>query len=252
MRSSLGTDRASEPHKFMTAKGILKEIQPLGRESYKRVLVSNHGIREPCFGVPISELKKIQKRVGNDYRLAIELYGTGNYDAMYLAGLIADDGRMSPKDLQRWVEKAYARVLYGSTVPWVASGSPHGRAMALKWIESAKGPVASAGWATLASLVSVKPDAELDLGELKRLLQRVQKTIHQAPDGVRPLMNAFVIAVASHVRPLTAFALKTGETIGPVTADLGNNRCQLPFAPDAIRKVQARGAVGKKRTSAKC
>jgi hypothetical protein len=45
----------------MTAKEILAEIKPLGSESYKRVLMNNHGVKEPCFGVKISELKKIPR-----------------------------------------------------------------------------------------------------------------------------------------------------------------------------------------------
>ncbi len=236
----------------MTAKEILKEMKPLGRASYKRVLVKNHGVQEPCFGVPISELKQFQKRIKKDYQLALDLYDTGNYDAMYLAGLIADDARMTRRDLQRWVEKAYGGGLPGATVPWVAAGSPHGREMALKWIESANRLVAAAGWATLSSLVSIKDDKELDLPELKRLLERVQRTIQQAADAVRYQMNGFVIAVGCYVAPLTELALQIGERIGPVTADLGNNDCQVPFAPDYIRKVQQRGAIGKKRKSAKC
>jgi 3-methyladenine DNA glycosylase AlkD len=236
----------------MTAKEILQELKPLGRESYKRVLMNNHGVKEPCFGVPISELKKFQKRIKKDYQLALDLYDTGNYDAMYLAGLIADDARMTEEDLQRWAEKASAKSLAGATVPWVAAGSPQGREMALKWIESEKSLVAVAGWATLSSLASIKDDAELDLPELKRLIQRVERAIHQAPDAVRRPMNAFLIAVGSYVQPLTEFALQTGEKIGPVTADLGDNDCQVPFAPDYIRKVQKRVAIGKKRKTAKC
>jgi hypothetical protein len=87
---------------------------------------------------------------------------------------------------------------------------------------------------------------------LKRLLQRVQKTIHQAADAVRYAMNSFVIAAGSYVQPLTEFAIRIGEKIGAVTADLGDNNCQVPFAPDYIRKVQKRGALGKKRKTAKC
>jgi hypothetical protein len=104
----------------------------------------------------------------------------------------------------------------------------------------------------LISLVAIKDDAELDLAELKALLQRVQKTIHQAPGVVRHQMNSFVIAVGAYVKSLTDVAIQTGEQIGPVTADLGNNSCQIPFAPDYIRKVEKRGAIGKKRKSAKC
>lgn len=236
----------------MTAKEILEEMKPLGRESYKRVLVKNYGVKEPCFGVPISELKKFQKRIKRDYQLALDLYETGNYDAMYLAGLVADDARMTKKDLQRWVEKAYAGSLPGSTVSWVAAGSPHGKEMALKWIESPKSLIAGAGWATWSCLVALKNDAELDPSQLRCLLERVERTIHQAPDEVRYQMNAFVIAVGSYVQPLTELAIQVGEKIGPVNADLGNNQCQVPFAPDYIRKVQQRGAIGKKRKTVKC
>ncbi|MEX2140813.1 MAG: DNA alkylation repair protein [Pirellulales bacterium] len=236
----------------MTAEQILKELKPLGKESYKKLLFKNYGVKEPCFGVSIGELKKFEKRIKKDYQLALDLYDTGNYDAMYLAGLIADDARMTKKDLQRWVDKAYAGSLPGATVPWVAAGSSHGHELALEWIESPKPLVASAGWVTLASLVSIKDDEELDLAELKRLLKRVQKTIHQAPDLVRYQMNAFVISVGSYVKPLTELAIQIGEEIGPVTADLGNNNCQVPFAPDYIGKVQQRGTIGKKRKTAKC
>ena len=50
--------------------------------------------------------------------------------------------------------------------------------------------------------------ADLDLGELKKLLQRLQKTIHQQPNNVRYVMNGFVIAVGSYVKRLTDVALE--------------------------------------------
>src|SRR5215204_2639890 len=98
----------------MTAKQIIAELKPLGQESYKRLLLKNYGVKEPCFGVKISDLKKIEKQIKKDYQLALDLYETGNYDAMYLAGLIADDARMTKADLRRWVEKAYAGALPGA------------------------------------------------------------------------------------------------------------------------------------------
>jgi 3-methyladenine DNA glycosylase AlkD len=236
----------------MTAKQILDELKPLGAESYKRMLFKNYGVKEPCFGVKIGDLKKIQKRIKKDYQLALDLYDTGNYDAMYLAGLIADDARMTKNDLQRWVGNAYAGSLPGATVAWVAAGSPHGRELALEWIDSPKPLVAAAGWSTLSSLVALKDDADLDLPDLKRLLERVKNEIHQAPDAARYAMNGFIISVGSYVKPLTELALRIGEEIGPVTADLGNNNCQVFSAPEYIRKVEKHGSLGKKRKTVKC
>jgi 3-methyladenine DNA glycosylase AlkD len=235
----------------MNAKEILDELKPLGRESYKKTIF-NHGVREPCYGVSVADLKKFEKRFKKNYQLALDLYGTGVYDAMYLAGLIADDAKMTKDDLRRWAEGAYCRPLAGATVAWVAAGGKHGWELALEWIDSKKELVAATGWATLGSLVSIKPDAELDLPTLKKLVLRVEKTIHQAPDQARNQMNGFVIAVGCYVTPLSDFAIQTGQKIGPATADLGNNACQIPFIPDYIRKVQTRGSIGKKRKSAKC
>lgn len=234
----------------MTAASILEELRPLGQESYKQVL-RNHGITGPCLGVRIEELKKIQKRIKKDYQLALDLYDTGVYDAMYLAGLIADDARMTRRDLQRWVEKASAP-LAGWTVPSVATGSPHGWELAREWIDSDEELVATAGWATLSGLVSVKPDAELDLPELKRLLERARQRIHQAPNKVRYEMNGFVIAVGSFVGSLSDFAREVAEAIGRVEVDMGKTACQVPFAPTYIEKVAKRGAIGRKRKSTKC
>lgn len=235
----------------MTAKEIVAELKPLGKDTYRKVLL-NHGVKEPFFGVKIEDLKKIQKRIKKDYQLALDLYDTGIYDAMYLAGLIADDFTMTKKDLRHWADKANCAMLSEYTVPWVAAESNHGRELALEWIESKKEGVAAAGWATLSSLVAIKADAELDLAELKRLLQRVQQTIDRQPNRVRQVMNGFVIAVGSYVPALTDVALATAAKIGQVAVSMGGTACKVPNATEYIRKVQKRGAIGKKRKTAKC
>jgi len=235
----------------MTAKEIIAEIKPLGSENYKRVIF-NHGVTEPCFGVKVGDLQKIVKRIKKDYQLALDLYDTGIYDARYLAGLIADDARMTKKDLQHWVASANCSPLCATTVAWVTAGSAHGWELGREWTESKSPFVAVAGWATLASFVSIKDDSQLDLPELKRLLVRVQKAIHESPNLVRRQMNGFIIALGSYVPALTDTTIQIGERIGPVTVDVGNTACVVPFAPDYIRKVQKRGAIGKKRKSAKC
>lgn len=235
----------------MTANEIIKQLKTLGSDSYKKVM-SNHGIKEPFYGVKIEELKKYQKKIKKDYQLALDLYDTGIYDAMYLAGLIADDKQMTKKDLRHWANTANCAMVCGYTVAWVAAESNHGWELAQEWIDSKKESIASAGWATLTSLVSIKDDADLDISELKQLLLRVEKNIHTQPNRVRSNMNTFVIAVGSYVKSLSEFAQQTAKKIGPVTVDVGNTACKVPFAPDYIQKAIKRGTLTKKRKSAKC
>jgi len=235
----------------MTAKDIVAELKKLGTEQTKKMWMT-HGAQEPCLGVKVEDMKKIQKRVKMDYQLALDLYDTGIADAMYLAGLIADDAKMTKKDLQKWVENATWGMVAEYTVPWVASASPHGREIALKWMESKDEAIASAGWGTYSSLVAITEDADLDLAEIKSLLERVAKSIHQQPNRVKYVMNGFVIAVGSYVKALTDTAIKTAKQIGKVSVDMNGTACKVPDAIEYIGKVAKRGAIGKKRQTAKC
>lgn len=235
----------------MAVQEIMSELQSLGSDSIKKILVK-HGVKEPFFGVKIEYLKPIQKRLGVNYQLAKDLYATGNADAMYLAGLIADDGKMTKEDLQMWVGQALSNNISEYTVPWVASGGNYGYELALKWIDAKEEHIAAAGWATLINVVSLKPDSELDMLSLKDLLARVVKTIHTAPNRVRSVMNNFVIALGSYVPTLTDDAIAAAKAIGVVTVDQNGTACKVPDAITYIMKVKDRGSLGKKKKTVKC
>lgn len=235
----------------MTAQQILTEIEPLGTEGYRRVL-RNHGVTGPLFGVKIEELKKYERAIKKNYQLALDLFDTGVYDAIYLAGLIADETKMTKDDLRGWLSKASSDVVAEFAVAWVAAEGPHAWELALEWIDSTDEKAQIVGWGTLSSLVAVRPDTELDITALRALLDRVSLTIHEQPDKVRYKMNGFVIALGSYVAELTDEALLAAEGIGEVRVDMGKTACKVPYAPDYIRKVGAMGKIGKKRKMARC
>jgi 3-methyladenine DNA glycosylase AlkD len=235
----------------MTVQEIMDDLKSHGSESIKKILLK-HGVKEPFFGVKIEYMKPIQKKVKMDYQLAKDLYATGNADAMYLAGLIADDEQMTKADLQTWVKQAVSNSISEYTVPWVATGGNYGYELALEWIDSQEEYIAAAGWSTLSNLVSLKPDHELDMSSLKSLLSRVSKTIHAADNRVRSTMNGFIIAVGSYVPALTDEAIATAKNIGTVTVDKEGTACKVPDAVEYIKKAKDRGSLGKKKKTVKC
>lgn len=234
----------------MTASEILTALKQLGNESTARVL-RNHGAHDPCLGVKIGDMKPLQKQLNKNYALSLELYDSGIYDAMYLAGLIAEPERMTKKDLTRWVKTA-SKPIASYVVGPIAAASPAGWDLALVWIKSKKEIECIAGWATLSALASIRPDSELDLDEYLRLLQQVERHIHAATDAVKYQMNSFVIAVGCYIISLTEAATKAGHRIGVLSVNMGNTDCDVPFSPKYIQKVRDRGRIGKKRKSAMC
>ena len=237
-----GTMTKDEVMRFLKSKGTAQT-----RKIYKR-----HGGREPMFGVKVADMKTVVKKVKKDHDLALALYATGNVDAMYLAGLIADETKMTKAHLNRWVREASFGMLCNYTVPWVASESARGWELGLKWIDSKKESTASAGWSTLASLVSIKSDDQLDVKRLAALLDRVVRDVHTAPNGVRYAMNGFVISVGGYVTSLTKKAIAAGRKIGVVEVDVGETSCKVPFIVEYVQKMVKRGNVGKKRKTARC
>ncbi len=235
----------------MTTEEILKELKDFGNEGTKKVFL-RHGAREPFFGVKVQDLKKIVKRVKKNHELSLELYATGNSDAMYLAGLIADETRISKDDLNRWAEEAYWYMISEYTVAWIAAESNYGYELGLLWIESDKENIASAGWATLSNYASIKPNSDLDIADYSELLDRVEKNIHNAKNRVRYTMNGFVIAIGSYIDVLTHKAIEISKKIGKVNVDVGGTACKVPLATEYINKVVDRGNIGKKRKAARC
>lgn len=235
----------------MTTKEILSQLKEYGNEQTKSTY-TKHGIKEPFFGVKVQDLKKVLNKTKNNHTLSLELYATGNYDAMYLAGLMADEKQITKEQLELWVKQAYCSYLSEYTVPWIAAETEYGFELGLKWIQSDKETIASAGWGTLAYYAGVNQDEDLDMETYIKLLDTVEKEIHNAQNRVRFTMNGFVISVGTYIKALTEKSKETAKKIGKVSVEMGGTACKVPLANDYIDKAIDKGRIGKKRKTARC
>jgi 3-methyladenine DNA glycosylase AlkD len=233
----------------MNAEAVLKELESYGDPRTKNTLM-NHGAKEPLFGVKVADLKKILKKTKKNHELSLELFATGNSDAMYLAGLMADEKQITKKQLQTWVEQAYWYYLSEYAVPWVAAETPFGFELGLEWIKSEKEQIASAGWSTLSNYASINDT--LDIEVYSSLLDEVEEKIPDAQNRVKYTMNGFVIAVGCFIPELTEKSKEIAKKIGKVDVYMGGTSCKVPLATDYIKKVEKRGSIGKKRKMARC
>jgi 3-methyladenine DNA glycosylase AlkD len=236
-----------------TVASILAELKKKGTEQTRKIYARHGMVTDNMFGVSVADLKLIAKTIKGQQALACELYATGNMDAMYLAGMIADGSKMSPKELTAWAEGAAGlQMISEYTVPWVTVEHPEGRDLAMQWIKSKKEHVASSGWCTYSGLIGTKPDDALDLREIGGLLDTVVKGISGAQNRVRYTMNGFVICVGAYVKPLSKKAKAAARKIGVVSVDVGDTACTVPVATAYIEKLEAAGRAGKKRKTIRC
>ncbi len=230
----------------MTVNEILSQLSELGNDDTKKILIK-HGAKEPFFGVKVADLKTIQKKTKKNHELSLELYETGNSDAMYLAGMIADEKKITKEQLQDWIEKAYWYYLSEFAVSNVCAETEFGFDLALEWINSNKENIAAAGWSTISSIISVKPSNEIDLQIIADLLDRAKNNIKTAEGRIKYTMNGFTIAVGTFIESLSDKAIETSKTFGKVEVDFNGTSCKVPNANEYINKVKSKGNIGKKR-----
>ncbi len=235
----------------MSLQEVMHTLEKLGSEQNRRIY-ANHGATGPLFGVKVGDLKKLLPKLKGDHGLALELWKTGNSDARYLAGLLADPQRMTKAQLNTWMKEADWYFLSDYAVAWTAAESPIGWELAEKWVESKQELTASGGWATFGAILSIRPDQDLDVEALRSQLKRIEESIAGERNRVRYSMNGYVITVGTYVKSLHAEATAVAKRIGKVQVFMGKTECKVPFAPEYLAKVKSMGRVGKKRQTARC
>jgi 3-methyladenine DNA glycosylase AlkD len=236
-----------------TVAVVMSELKKKGKEQTRKIY-ARHGMDpERVYGVSVADLKVIAKTIKGQQELACDLYETGNMDAMYLAGMVADGTRLTKAQLNKWAKSAVGlQMISEYTVPWLTVENPLARELALEWMSSKDPGIAASGWCTYSGLLSLTADEALDLQEISVLLERVTKKIGNAPNRVKMTMNNFVIAVGSCVKPLLKQAKAVAKELGTVKVDMGYTECKVPLATAYIEKIEKAGRVGKKRKTIRC
>jgi len=229
----------------------MQELEALGKERTKKMYMSN-GAHEPLFGVATGAMKPIAKKIKIDQTLAEELYATGNYDAMYFAGVIADPKAMTVEDFNRWIEAAYFYMLSDYVVAVTLAEAPISQEVADAWIASGEELKMSAGWSCYCWLLGNRKDSEFSESKLAHMLEIVKNTIHDAPERTKSAMNNFLYTVAISYVPLHEQAVATAQAIGPVEMKRDNKKSTQLNAYETIQKEIERGRIGFKRKYVRC
>ncbi|TCP53281.1 3-methyladenine DNA glycosylase AlkD [Tumebacillus sp. BK434] len=235
----------------MDLEMVMQELESLGKERIKKTYLNN-GAHEPLFGVATGEMKPLAKKIKKNQPLAEQLYATGNYDAMYFAGIIVDPMAMTEADFERWMDAAYFYMLSDFVVAVTLAETDMAQAVADKWIASGEELRMSAGWSCYCWLLGNRPDGEFTLSKLARMLEQVEKTIHDSPDRTKSAMNTFIYTVGISYVPLHEQAVETAKAVGQVEVRRGKKKSSLALASEKIQKDVDRGQLGFKRKHVRC
>jgi 3-methyladenine DNA glycosylase AlkD len=233
------------------AEVVMQELEALGKERMKKMYISN-GAHEPVFGVATGAMKPLVKQIKINQSLAEQLYATGNYDAMYFAGIIADPKAMTVEDYDRWIGAAYFYMLSDYVVAVTLSEANIAQEVADTWIASSEELRMSAGWSCYCWLLGNRKDTEFDESKISDMLELVKNTIHTAPERAKYAMNNFIYTVAVSYLPLHDKAVETAKAVGPVEVIQDKTKSKFLSASANIQKAVEKAQIGFKRKHVRC
>ncbi|MGE7274098.1 DNA alkylation repair protein [Brevibacillus panacihumi] len=235
----------------MNVEAVMQELEALGKERTKKIYVSN-GAHEPLFGVATGAMKPIAKKIKINQPLAEQLYATGNYDAMYFAGIIADPKAMTAADFERWMDAAYFYMLSDYVVAVTLAETDIAQEVADRWIASGEELRMSAGWSCYCWLLGNRPDGEFSENKIAGMLDLVERTINDAPERAKYAMNLFIYTVGVSYLPLHDKAVETAKAVGPVEVKRDKTKSKLIHAFENIQKAVDKNQLGFKRKYVRC
>ena len=235
----------------MNLETVMQELEALGKERTKKIYLSN-GAHEPLFGVATGQMKPIFRKIKRNQPLAEELYATGNYDAMYFAGVIADPEAMSVADFERWIDQAYFYMLSDYVVAVTLAETDIAQEVSDKWIASDIELKRSAGWSCYCWMLGNRPDSEFSEAKIAEMLELVKNTIHDAPERAKYAMNNFIYTVGVSYQPLHDKAVEIAKEVGPVEVNRDTGKSKFLNASDNIQKAVEKGQIGFKRKYVRC
>lgn len=229
----------------------MEYLENKGSEQTRKIL-SKHGAPENQFGVKVGDLKPIEKKEKNNHKLALELFSTGNSDAQYLAGLIADPKKFSKDDFKNWALNAEWYMISEYAVAWNIAESPICMEVCSEWIDSDLIKLQEVAWAALSAYLGIVSNDSLDLELHSNFIERIEKSIHSESNRVKYCMNGYLIALGCAVPELTERCKMAGDKIGKVVVYMGETACKVPEIVTYIEKVEKMNRIGKKKKHAKC
>lgn len=191
------------------------------------------------YGVNLTKLRAVAKRLKTQQDLAEELWETGDTAAKLLALLICRPKEFGRDELDAMLRKARTPKVQDWFVNYVVKKSPHAEALRVVWFDDPDPVVASAGWALTSERVVKMPEG-LALGGLLDLIEAQMK---DAPDRLQWAMNNCLAQIGIEHPEYRARALEIGERLKVLEDYPTSPGCTSPYAPIWIGEMVRRQAV---------
>lgn len=187
------------------------------------------------YGIGVTQLKKLAKKIGRNHELALELWNQKVFDMLILATMVDDPKQISEEQVEEQIQNAGHWML---THTYCQNMMPKLSFLDKKfeeWHKSDNSIKRTAGYNLL--YIIARDDKKKTDDFFLSHIDFIKANLQKEENFVRDAMNNALIMIGSRSSVLNERSLIAAETIGPVVVDYGDNSCQ---AMDAIAHLSSK------------
>ncbi len=219
----------------MTLDEALARLKALGSEKM-RAQNAKRGVGGDQYGVKLGDIRKVANEIKADHALALELWGTGNFEARLLAILLIKPKALSAAEMDTMVRSNRVPQVSDWLNSYVVKAHPDKETLRRQWMASDHLMAARAGWSLTAERIAKGADGL----ELPALLDRIEREMAGAAPEPQWTMNVALAQIGIHHPEHRAKALAIGERPGVYRDYPTSPGCTSPFAPIWIDEMVRR------------
>lgn len=175
--------------------------------------------RLESFGIGLTELRKLAKKIGRDHELAAELWSGASYDERVVALLIDEPKKVSREQAERQV----GELEVGGMLPHVFSScdatlakTPFVVDLAVEWVGSADSVRRRCGYGLLYEISKDKRKSAPDDAFFLARIERIRAEQEGETRHVRMAMAGALMGIGKRNKVLNAAALVAAREMAPV------------------------------------
>lgn len=212
---------------------IINKLENLSSKKNKEGM-ARFGIETKyAFGINVTELRKLAKKIGKNHKLALKLWKTKFHEARILACLIDEPEKVTEKQMDNWVKDFNSWDLCDQCCLSLFDRTPFAWEKAKEWVKSDKEFVRRAGFAMMAVLAVHKKDAPDS--KFEKFFPIIKKYSTDERNFVKKAVNWALRQVGKRNSKLRREAIKTAEEILKKYSD---SKSAKWIARDALRELK--------------
>jgi len=201
--------------------------------------MARYGINpQNTLGISIPALRKLAKEAGRDHALAQELWASGIHEARILAALVDDPRRVTPEQMDAWVEEFDSWDVCDQVCCNLFDRTPWAYEKAAAWSAREEEFVKRAGFALMAALAwhdKKSPDSALEA-----FLPLIQREAGDGRNYVKKAVNWALRQIGKRSRQLNALAVQAAQEMAQA-----DSKAARWVAADALRELTSAAVQGR-------